>query len=468
MGSYERFFNLYINNASGYPAILPQSYLEDPLLNVKGTMYAWWADNNVKRKLDGIYKRFNLDKRKIPDEFKGVDIKTIRDISNLEAKFQMASLLFHPKSAMGNLYGGTALTVQSTGTQSFMQARDINWLKSNFNREWNTLADAQKYVESLGVVPEMILHEAGINPASRAANVQRAIQEAIKVIQKNPDVKDKTLLGVAREYGLTESMWNKAAYFMKISERKLRSQSYMSHLVQAWKGYNGALPYNHPILLEHARRGVKATQFLYNAPNRPLFSQTALGKVMSRFQLWSWNSVRFRNDVLREANIYGWREGTPEFERYRRTAQADMMMLALSSMFMYSIFEAALPAPWNWFQDTADWLFGDEKERDRAFFGAWPSGVAPLQMITPPILRIAPATFRGLVDEDWSKLSDYVIWTMFPFGRMARDIAGPGNMIENPVRAVEKITGLPYMQFQRVQKEEQEKEKHRTKGLLGW
>ena len=113
------------------------------------------------------------------------------------------------------------------------------------------------------------------------------------------------------------------------------------------------------------------------------------------------------------------------------------------------MFDAALPAPYNWLQDTADWIYGNEKERDRAFFGSWPAGVAPLQMITPPIFRLGPATFKGWVDDDWSKLTDYHIYTAFPFGRIARDIVGPGNVIENPIRTVEKVTGLPYLQFHR-------------------
>ena len=198
-----------------------------------------------------------------------------------------------------------------------------------------------------------------------------------------------------------------------------------------------------------------------------MFSQTALGKIFTRFQLWSWNSVRFRNDVRRHARIYGYTPGTPGYERVRRTMQADLFMLGLSSVFMYSLFEAALPAPWNWFQDTADWLFGDEKERDRAFFGAWPSGVAPLQMVTPVIARPLPAIFRGLMDEDWSKLSGYVAWTMFPMGRVARDIAGPNNLLENPMRAVEKITGLPYLKFHNLMQDKVEDIPY-PKGIMGW
>ena len=188
---------------------------------------------------------------------------------------------------------------------------------------------------------------------------------------------------------------------------------------------------------------------------------------MTRFQLWSWNSVRFRNDVIREAAKKGWREGTPEFEKFKRTAQIDLFMLGMSSMFMYSLFEAALPAPWNWYQDTAGWLFGDDKERDRAFFGSWPTAVAPLQMVTPPILRMAPVTFKGLVSGDWEKLSDYTVWSMFPMGRLARDVFGENSIVQNPYYAVEKMSGLPYMQLGRTIREDRDDVKY-PKGIMSW
>ena len=170
---------------------------------------------------------------------------------------------------------------------------------------------------------------------------------------------------------------------------------------------------------------------------------------MTRFQLWSWNAVSFRNEVFRQAKVYGFKPGTEAYDRYARTMQIDLFTFALANMFAYSLFETALPAPYNWMQDTADWIFGNEKERDRAFFGQWPKQLAPLQMVTPPILRLLPSSMRAMVDDDWSKVGKYYVWTMFPFGRMARDVVGPGNLIENPIRIMEKTTGFPLLQLQK-------------------
>ena len=111
---------------------------------------------------------------------------------------------------------------------------------------------------------------------------------------------------------------------------------------------------------------------------------------------------------------------------------------------MYSMFDQVLPAPYNWFQDAANWMFGDEKERDRAFFGQWPTALAPLQMITPPIARIPMSFIREMADDDYTKLADYYIWSMFPFGRIGRDFLHTEiNVFNNPMRVPEKIFGFP-------------------------
>jgi hypothetical protein len=163
----------------------------------------------------------------------------------------------------------------------------------------------------------------------------------------------------------------------------------MAHYLQAREKFGNLTPeFDNQTLIEMAKKGVKATQFLYSAPYRPAFANSQLGKVMTRFQIWAWNSVRFRRQIVEQAHIYGWKEGTQQFEAFKRLAIADMFMLGLSNIFMYSIFENALPAPWNWFQDTADLMFGDDKERERAFFGAYPYPFQPLQIITPPALRL--------------------------------------------------------------------------------
>jgi hypothetical protein len=42
---------------------------------------------------------------------------------------------------------------------------------------------------------------------------------------------------------------------------------------------------------------------------------------------------------------------------------------------------------------------------------------------------------------------------MFPFGRIARDFAGPNNLIENPLGIIDKWTGIPAIQLTKASKE---------------
>jgi len=150
-------------------------------------------------------------------------------------------------------------------------------------------------------------------------------------------------------------------------------------------------------------------------------------------------------------------------ERLKRMAVADLLALGLANAFAYSLFEASLPAPYNWFQDTALWLFGDEEERNRAFFGKWGAvhtGLSPLQIVTPPIMRLGPDMLGGLITGEWNTMADYTLWTMAPFGRIARDLVGKGNIIENPIRIPEKALGIPLSAMQRAsQKRQRAKEK---------
>ena len=450
--AWTEYIKDYIQRAQGFSSKIPEHWIKGPeadLMKVKGTPYSWFADNHVKNMVNRIRKKLGFkDDVRLPEELRGVDEQDIRHWSNLEAKYQMATLLAHPKSAVANIFGGQLHTLQSVGWRNWRNARNINYLRNIPGMtKWSTLKDVDNWVIGHGVVPDFILYEAGLNPNFKSGKWKNFLDDAKRLIDKDPAVKDDTLLTLAKKHKISDAMFNRAAWFMREPERALRRDSFVAHYLQARELYGHSnMPLDHPLLIEMAKKGVKATQFLYSAPYRPAFSATALGKVMTRFQTWAWNSVRFRNDTYRQAKIYGFRKGTPEFERFKRQYTTDMFALALSNVFAYSLFESALPAPMNWFQDTADWVFGNERDRDRAFFGQWPTAVAPLQMVTPPGLRLVPATLTAMVNNDYSRLADYYIWTMFPFGRIARDMKG---IVENPMRTIEKTTGIPYQQFAR-------------------
>jgi len=453
------FLNLYAQQAMGYPSKIPQHVMDNPNMKIKGTPYSFFSDSTVLKRINSVGRKLGLKrfKRDIPEELQGFDFSDLNKWGAMEAKYELAALLAHPKSMIANMYGGTVHTIISTGYDNFKNARNFDYLKRHVNKDWNSKTDVEEAVRRHGVIEEFMQYEADISPEIRGKKWGGFIEEAFRKIKKDPNLEDSSLRSIASKHGITESIFNKAAWFMRKPERALRRDAFMAHYLHARDNFKGAFKqWDHPYLIEMAKKGVKATQFLYSAPFRPMFAATALGKVWTRFQLWSWNSVRFRNQVIREAAVRGWKEGTPEFKRFQRLATADLFMLGMANIFMYSLFENALPAPWNWFQDTSDMLFGDDKDRERAFFGAYPAPLQPLQLVTPPALRLLPSIFKGMVTDDYSKLSDYYLWSMAPFGRLGRDILGKGGVIENPMRGIEKLTGIPYAQLSSAVKKRQD------------
>ena len=470
--AWSNFMKLYVQGSMGSPDVIPTEILKNRDMKLQGTLYARWADDRVLNRVNKIAKTLGLTKKgkHLPPELKQFDLNQLRHWSNLEAQFEMASLLVHPKSVTGNMFGGTSHTIQSAGWRNWRNSFNYEYL-SQINPEWTGPEAVDRFVVSSGIYPERMLYEFGLTKAGAIERNKQFIADVSKKMTRDPDMKQETLLSIGKKYGVTQKVQNWAAKWMSVPERKIRRDAFMAHYIHWWNKFGGAIKrYDDPMLLELARKGVKATQFLYSAPYRPAFSRTALGKVMTRFQTWSWNAVSFRNEVNRQAKVYGYRPGTDEFNKFARTMQIDMFVFALGNIFAYSLFDTAMPAPYNWFEDTAQWLFGDEEERDKAFFGTYKGPLAPLQVITPPIARIPTSIFSSIANDDYSRLSQYYVYTMFPFGRLARDFSplNKGNVIDNPLNAIMRWTGLPLLQLQKaVSKNKKDPiEKPYPKGLL--
>ena len=456
-------WKLYAREAMGNPTVISNDVLNNPDMKISGTPYAWWADNVMAKKVDNIRQKLNLSRSSVPKELQGIDAYDLRRWGNLEGQYQLATLMTHPRTPINNIFGGTMHTFQSAGFEPLRKARNIEYLRT-INPNFTSREKVKEFVEELGVLPEMALHEFGLQPQFRSGKAL----EFVKELSKKAGDKQLDIADIAKKHGVGTAIMNAASKFMTVPERMLRTDAFMSHYIKAWERFGGAIKDpKHPFLVEQAKKGVKATQFLYSAPYRPAFARSALGKIMTRFQLWSWNAVRFRNDVRNQAKIYGFKPGTEAMRKFERTMQIDLFVLALSNVFMYSLFEQVLPAPWNWLQDTSEWLFGDEKERNRAFFGTWPTAVAPLQMITPPIARFPISAIREFAEDDYNKLADYYMWTMFPFGRMLRDAFHPeSGVIKNPMRIPEKVFGFPMIGLSKEAKKLKEQDyKAPTPGL---
>jgi hypothetical protein len=111
----------------------------------------------------------------------------------------------------------------------------------------------------------------------------------------------------------------------------------------------------------------------------------------------------------------------------------------------------------NWLQDSAALLFGDEKERERAFFSSYPSPVlAPLQIVTPPIGRFVLSPITSILNGDMENFTKYQLATYFPFGRLGRDAYRTFN---SPAMAVDFMTGLPLHQVHELRRDKIELDK---------
>jgi hypothetical protein len=467
--NWMNFFKLYSQQALGFPSIIPAQLYENKNMNIKGTLYSAFADNMVAQRFDKIAKKLNLVGKDLPPELKDlgrIDAQTVINIGNAEAKYSLATLLAHPKSSVGNYLGGTQMTVVNAGWNNFRKAKDLDFLRRNIDSKFKTWNDVNTWVRELGIIEEFIIREVGANPRLTGAKFNSFLKDFKQAVKKDPDLPDVKFRDLGKKHGISQGMMDVAGKFMSMPERALRRDSFIAHYIQAKNKLGGRiLERDHPFLIELGKRGVKATQFLYSVPFRPLFAGTAMGKVMTRFQLWAWNSVRFRNKILKEASIYGVDPNSQQYERFKRLMMADMVSLALGSMFMYSLFGSQMPQPYAWFQDLSDWVFGNEKERDRAFFGSYPTALAPLQLITPPSFRLSGPILNGFINDDWEKMGNYYAWTMFPFGRLARDLVGPGGLTDNPYYGIDKLTGIPVVSAKRLSVKEKEKEE---KGEESW
>ncbi len=470
--AWRNFMKLYVQGAMGNPDVIPDEILKDKNMKLQGTLYAKWADDKVLERVNKIGAKLGLIKgnKKLPKELRQFDLNQLRHWSNLEAQFEMASLLVHPKTVVGNIFGGSMHTIQSTGWRNWKNSFNYSYL-SKINPEWTNAEAVDRFVVESGVYPERMIYEFGLSKETQNVRNKEFIKDVAAKVSRDPELKQNTLVELSKKHGVTDRVRNWAAKWMSVPERKIRRDAFMAHYIQWFNKFGGAIKdYNDPFLIELAKKGVKATQFLYSAPFRPAFSRTALGKVMSRFMTWSWNAVKFRNEVNRQAKIYGYRQGTAEYERFKRTTQIDMFVFALGNIFAYSLFDTAMPAPYTWFEDTAQWIYGDEEERDKAFFGQWPTAIAPLQIVTPPIARVPLSVISSIANDDYNRLAQYYVYTMFPFGRLGRDFSpfAKGNVIDNPINAISKWTGMPLLQLQRKSTENKKEpvEKIYPKGLL--
>ena len=121
-------------------------------------------------------------------------------------------------------------------------------------------------------------------------------------------------------------MLEAGGFFMKSSERINRKNAFIAHALQAVRGFGKQgreMTLNDPYVFQQAMKGIEMTQFLYQNAFRPPFMATTTGKVLNRFKLFAFNSVRIRKEFFRQAKMQGLKPNTEEYKRFQDTFLID-------------------------------------------------------------------------------------------------------------------------------------------------
>ena len=448
------------------------------LNKVRKTAYFKLSDENIINKMEWVATKLGGKTNpklplfgplpKSPQARKEVFTRFIKNAGAFEAKWSLISLLSHPKTAIGNLLGGNVNTISNNGIRHFVKTKDKAFLYSIFKDA--KLKDGTKaspenidvwlnrFAEESGALESFIVNEAQLERGFRGTKVKGFLKDFVEELKKDYSMPDQSVYDIAKKHGIGRAVVDGGAWFMRKSERMLRRDSFLSHYLNNYEILKDIIPnlkYDNPYLLRMATEGVKATQFLYHASARPAFSRTATGKVLTRFMPFAWNSIRFRRMAYQKANIYGFDMNTQAGKRFQRLLMFDAFAFALASIYTSSIFDSALPPPMSYLQDTADWVFGDEKQRERAFFNQWPHpALAPLSVVTGPSMRFVLSPLKAIINNDWEPFLNYQLWTMAPFGRLARSMYRTS---EVPEMWLEEMTGIPLHRMAQIRKSAKKK-----------
>lgn len=390
--------------------------------------------------------------------------RLIHKIGRTEAQYELMSLLANTGTWTTNIFGGATMTIGSAGLKNYRNAFSnkhvLDKLLTNEHGEpivqlldgtsVTNRKQLMKWLEERGVIDNFIQNEFEYNPAlvstlkKKGVNIKDFQRDVLKAMKSTKGNRDENVKDVLRRYEVGTKMLKAGGFLMQQSERVNRLNAFIAHSLQAVNKFGAAgrhLTINDPFVFFMGEKGIEMSQFLYQNAFRPAFMRTSMGKVLGRFKLFAFNSIHVRKEFYKQARLYGFKEGTQAYDRFKDTFALDMLMFSLGSAFMFSIFDTTLPPPYDYVQALGDWAYGDKRERDMAFFG---SPVGPLNILKPPIMRV-PGAFAELINGDWDDFTGYTMYTLFPFGRGIRQVK---QFAEHPERAPEIFLRLPYNQLQ--------------------
>ena len=429
---------------------------------------------------------------------------SMNTLARWEGKYNLLSLLYHPKAWMTNVYSGEANIIGDVGfdhwKSSIRHEDRVNILRGEefqrpdprnpgqFTTEKINPRSAKEDVNLLmtqkgiisGTIEQDTLYDARFKGAE-AKNFFRDLNKKMKqkfiedpsllnntnetVVRYAKEV-DKTVLELSNIHGVSDAIVKHGALFMRHSEMLLRTHTAIAAYKKALNEMNvTGDPFgkdriiNRDFVWDYARMIVERSQFIYHATRRPHVANTPLGKMMTRFHPFTWNSLRRWHFAKKDADAARFVKDMEATKRLRRMTNIAVVQLGLASVFFSSLFEHALAPPFGWLEDIVQLLYGDDEEKRKAFYN--PYGVpalSPLAVVTPPTARLPLGPIRAGITGDWDSYWQYTLPASVPFGRLG---ASAFKTLDNPVMFAENLFGLPIHRLQqRMTRESKQAEKY--------
>jgi uncharacterized protein YnzC (UPF0291/DUF896 family) len=395
-----------------------------------------------------------LRKQWIEQSKKNLSEQKITWLSQAEAKWSLMSLLTSFKTAITNVTTAEVMTFMNAGADAYIRSFRLKDIQDEFGSNIiKTKEDAQTILQTIGGLESFYYNDAGMDPS-----VRKAVHTTIGNLIHDATTKkwsDIQIVQAAKDAGVYDTILNKAAWFMKKSERVARGHSMLAHYINARRTFRHAgfeLEYDDPWIMQIAREGVKSSQFLYSNGERPEFMATPMGKIFHRFQLFAYNSVEFRYNTIKAAQSTGIGPGSNDMARFQRMMACDLFMFGMASLVPFSIFGSTLPAPYNGLQNSLTYVFGTNDEKRKSFFSSLPYPANIVQPIVPPGLREIPQLFGLFVPGNGTttqKVEDIVVG-MMPFQRIGKDIS---RTLDNPVMLIDNMTGIPFIKIPQINRD---------------
>ena len=458
------FLDIRMLDILGLPSQFPDNYVNE--LKIDGTFYHKLTNDYWIRKKSPFIDKLLGVKSDYPEELRARRInRSLATLSNLEATWAMMPLLASPKFMITNRFSGGMTTIVNNGMDYFLKAHKLSEVNKYVGVK--SYSDMVDFVSKNGGIESFIKNELVLSQNVKLGDVTEFVKDVMQVYKQGKDMPISRMYEIAKQRGLTQEFVDKAAYFMRASEIKNRVYTWFAHYMKAhdmlykgpFEGTNMKLTSaEDPWLISMANKGVAATQYLYDALNRPAFARTSLGKMLTRFQLYTYNNLRWRKQLMDAARYEDWQSA--DGKRLANLVSMDMMVLTLATFFPGTMFSASLNQPYGWVKDLTAWLFGDEKEREKAFFGSIPYPANIVQPLLPPFTRFLINPIVALLDVE--KFADTLVWGMFPFGRMINETR---KSIDNPLLMPEKSFGIPaFTLIRKIQADYKRREKEEQEG----